>query len=181
MKNWYWCFVILLAAACNSNRDYKPESHLSIEEMDKVMTAVIRYLGKPPENVNETEKFDSKYDRHYQELASRHRVDKYFIDGKGYHYFLISRPAPSLFDKRVATGGMMKFSDDWKLTEYEEIFRTWKMKEDNLKEKGLILFDGMVKHESLLPYQAPVATEEYIEFPDTRTYYDKASRSWRTR
>lgn len=182
MKNWRWFYlVLLLAVSCGLKKDYRPESHLSPQEQDKVMMAVIRYVGKAPENVRNEDRFDKKHDGYYQQLAGRHRLDQYFINDDGVHYFLISRAAPSLFEKRVATGGKMKFDADWKLVDYEEVFRTWKMKEEDLAKKGSLLFDTMVTGQSLTPYQIPNTQEEYIEFPDPRTYYDKPTRTWKTR
>jgi hypothetical protein len=182
MEKWGWFGLgLLVIVSCSARKDYRPESHLSPQEQDQVMMAVIRYIGKAPENVNGDERFDKKYDAYYQQLAGRHRLEKYFIDDSGNHYFLISRSAPSLFEKRVATGGKMRFDDKWNLVEYEEVFRTWKMKEDELQKKGSVLFEKLVTNQPLTPYQAPNSTEEYIEFPDPRTYFDKESRTWKTR
>lgn len=173
-------FIGAVLLGCSSSKDYNPDSHLSIMEKDKVMTAVIRYLAKPPEGY-EAERFDKKHDAYYLEVAGRHKIANYYIDSKGVHYFLISRPAASLMEKRVATGGKARFDKDWNLIDYEEVFRTWKMKDEELNKKGLFLFDRMVKGESLEPYQMPNSTEEYIEFPDPRTYYDKSSRDWKVK
>lgn len=176
-------FLLLLSfvvMGCDSGKDYNPDSHLSVMEKDKVMAAVIRYLAKPPEGY-ESERFDKKHDAYYMEVAGRHKIANYYIDSKGVHYFLITRPAASLMEKRVATGGKAKFDKDWNLIDYEEVFRTWKMKEEELNKKGLLLFDLMVKGQPLESYQMPTSKEEYIEFPDQRTYYDKTSRSWKVK
>lgn len=173
-------FIAVGFWGCNSPKDYNTDMHLSVMEKDKVMTAVIRYLAKPPEGY-EAERFDKKHDEYYMEVAGRHKIANYYIDSKGVHYFLISRPAASLIEKRVATGGKAKFDKDWNLIDYEEVFRTWKMKEEELNKKGFFLFDLMVKGQPLEPYQMPNSKEEYIEFPDQRTYYDKSSRSWKVR
>ncbi len=173
-------FIGVGFCGCNSQKDYHADTHLSVMDKDKMMTAVIRYLAKPPEGY-ENERFDKKYDDYYMDVAGRHKIMNYYIDSKGVNYFLISRPAPSLAEKRVATGGKVKFNKDFSLIEYEEVFRTWKMKEGELNKKGLFLFDLMVKGQSLEPYQMPNSKEEYIEFPDQRTYYDKPSRSWKVR
>ena len=181
MKRLFFYLLISLAVmSCNSHKDYNTDTHLSVMDKDKVMTAVIRYLAKPPEGY-EAERFDKKHDAYYMEVAGRFKIVNYYIDSEGVNYFLISRPAPSLMEKRVATGGRAKFDKDYNLIEYEEVFRTWKMKEEELDKKGLFLFDLMVKGQSLEPYQIPNTKEEYIEFPDERTYYDKTSRSWKVR
>ncbi|WP_238531621.1 hypothetical protein [Nitritalea halalkaliphila] len=38
---------------------------------------------------------------------------------------------------------------DGQLLHYEEVFRTWKFEEEELLEKGLFLFDRMVRGEDL--------------------------------
>lgn len=169
----------LFSHSCTTKSDYNPDSHLSVKEKDNVLVLIIRYIGKAPENVNTTEIFDSKYDAHYLDIASRHRFDQYYIDDKGIHYFLISRPAPSLYEKRVAIGGKLKLKEQGELVEYEEVFRTWKMVPDTLKKRSLFLFDKMVKGESLDLYLTVNSKGvEYIEFPDEHNYYDKATRRW---
>jgi hypothetical protein len=173
-------WIILIVLSCNPNRDYNPESYLTVREKDLVLQSIIRYMGKPPENVSASERFDSKHEKYYLDIASRYRFDEYYIDeDNGTHYFLISRPAPSLYEKRVAIGGRLKLDEKGGLSEYEEIFRTWKMKEEDLKVKGLLLFDLMVNGKDLSPYYRINSSEEYIEFPDEYNYYNKSERMWK--
>jgi hypothetical protein len=181
MKGSAWFIVGFVLVSCGTKSDYKPSTWLTVAEQDQLMMTVIRYVGKPPENVGPEEKFDATYNDYYQQLVGRHRLDKYYVDDEGNQFFLISRDAPSLFGKRVAIGGKMRRSESGVLTEYEEVYRTWKMKEDELSRKGAILFEAMVKQLPLDQYQKPVSTEEFIEFPDPRTYYDKSTRSWKVR
>ena len=142
----------------------------------------MRYLARPPENVTFEERFYKGYDKYYQEQTALHRLDAYFIDSEGTHYFLISRRAPSLTDKRVATGGKMTMGEDGSLATYEEVFRTWKMPDTTLVKKSVMLFDLMVKSQPLDPYLTKNSwPEEYIEVPDDRTYYDLTARTWKTK
>jgi hypothetical protein len=171
----------VLITSCHSNRDYSPESYLSIKKKDEVLQSIIRFMGKLPENVSASEKFDTKHDAYYLDIASRHKFELYFIDENGTHYFLISRPAPSLYEKRVAIGGKLKLTEQSELIEYEEIFRTWKMKEEDLEVKGQLLFDLMVNEKDLTPYYRINSTEEYIEFPDEHNFYDKTDRTWKVK
>lgn len=168
-------FIFLLLAC---GKSYKPDSHLSVQKQDEIMWKIIRYLAKPPEGLTKPERFYKGYDPYYEEQKSRHLLEAYFIS-EGTHYFLVSRPAPSLVEKRVATGGKLKLDANGKLLEYEEVFRTWKMIPDTLKRRSLFLFDKMVKGESLAPYYtANSKGVDYIEFPDNVNYYDKSLRSW---
>jgi hypothetical protein len=177
------CYATLLAIVlfqCEQQQTYAPDSRLNAQEKDALMMQIIRYATKGPENVSGKEKFDHKYDAYYQQRASQTRLEAYYTKDDQ-HYFLISQPAPSLVEKRNATGGKLKLDSDGKLIAYEEVFRTWKMLPDTLKERSFILFDKMVKGESLDPYLTKNSNLEYIEFPDDRTYYDKVSRTWRVK
>jgi hypothetical protein len=176
MKYFSLIFIFTLVG-CGKN--YKPDQYLTVQKQDEIMWKVIRYLAKPPEGLTKPERFYKGYDPYYLEQQSRHRLDAYFVDGDQ-HYFLISRQAPSLVEKRVATGGRLKLGASGKLLEYEEVFRTWKMKPEVLKEKALFLFDKMVKSEPLEKYRTKwTFPDEYIEFPDDVNYYDKDAREWK--
>ncbi len=145
------------------------------------MWKIIRYVGRAPEGITFEERFYAPYDSVYQEQAKLHKFDAYFIKGNT-HYFLVSRRAPSLVDKRVATGGKFMLSDENKITGYEEVFRTWKMVPDTLTKREMILFDDFVKGKSLAPYETKNSNGvEYIEFPDERTYFDKGTMQWKVK
>jgi hypothetical protein len=174
-------FIALIAGACSTKNNYVVSAHLTPQQQDEIMWKIIRYIGRAPEGLTFEERFYAPYDSLYREQAKLHKFDAYFVKGKT-HYFLVSRRAPSLVDKRVATGGKFILADDNKITEYEEVFRTWKMVPDTLAKREMILFDKFVKGESLLPYETRNSNGvEYIEFPDERTYFDKQEKQWKTK
>jgi hypothetical protein len=166
--------------SCNKKDNYDPDKYLNSLDKDKFVSAVIRYSVKPPEGVNDEMKFDPKYNAYYLDKASRVKLERYY-PVKDEIFFLLSQPAPSLTEKRNATGGLAKFSDDGKLIQYEEVFRTWKMIPDTLKVRSYFLFDKMVKGESLEPYLTKSAGDQYIEFPDDKVFYDVENRRWTVR
>lgn len=168
--------LALLLGSCAPS--YNPDDHLSKKEQYDLQWKIIRYLGRAPEGLMFEERFYKAYDSHYEKQMGLHRLDALY-EKAGTYYFLISRRAPSIQDKRVATGGKMKLNERGELAEYEEVFRTWKMPEQDLAKKGVLLFDKMVKGESLDQYLTKNSwPEEYIEFPDDVTYFDTASRQW---
>jgi hypothetical protein len=170
-----WTFV-----QCSGRHDYDPDNTLTALEKDKFKMTIIRYVAKAPENVNDTEKFKSEHDAYYQERASLCFLERYHKKGDS-QYFLVTQPAPSLVEKRHATGGKIVLNEDGSIGEYEEIFRTWKMVPDTLRQRSYFLFDKMVKGEPLVPFYTAVTGDKYIEFPDERTYYDKSVRAWKTK
>ncbi|NBP71274.1 MAG: hypothetical protein EBR30_13930 [Cytophagia bacterium] len=178
--NQLFFFIVLLFLSCSADRKYEVETHLDPLEREEQLWKIIRYIAKAPEGLLYEERFYPGYDSFYRHQLTRHRFEAYYIDKDRQHYFLVSRPAPSLVEKRVSTGGKMKFDEDGKLIEYEEVFRTWKMVPDTLKKRSMMLFDKMVKNEDLSPFYTKNSNGvDYIEFPDDINYYDKSGRRWR--
>ncbi len=173
--------LVLIAGACSTKNNYQVNTHLTPQQQDEMMWKIIRYVGRAPEGLTFEERFYKPYDSLYQEQAKLHKFDAYYKTGNT-HYFLVSRRAPSLVDKRVATGGKFVLTDDNKITGYEEVFRTWKMVPDTLAKRELVLFDKFVKGEPLTAYETRNSNGiEYIEFPDEHTYFDKALKQWKTK
>lgn len=174
--------ALVVTASCHESRNYNPSANLTVPKQDEVLWKVIRYMARPPEGIGMEERISSSHDAHYREQQSLHRLDAYYIDDDSTHYFLVSRIAPSLTEKRVAIGGMLHLDKKGNLSDYEEVFRTWKMPPDTLAKRSIFLFDKMVNHENLESYYTSNSgNTDYIEFPDDRTYYDKSSRMWRTK
>ncbi len=177
--------MLLLAlglVACQSKISYNAQDQLTPQQYDLIMSKIIRYAGRKPEKASDSTKFSAQFDEHYLEQIAAHKLDLYYKSGTGDSYFLISRRAPSLFEKYVATGGKFKLNKADSLIEYEEIFRTWKMVPDTLKIRSYELFDKMVKGESLDKYHTENSGGiEYIEFPDANVYYDKRARKWKSK
>jgi len=172
--------LALIAGACSTKNNYQVSAHLTPQQQDEMMWKIIRYVGRAPDGLTFEERFYAPYDSFYREQAKLHKFDAYYKKGAT-HYFLVSRRAPSLVDKRVATGGKFILSEN-KITEYEEVFRTWKLVPDTLAKRELVLFDNFVKGESLAPYETRNSNGvEYIEFPDEYTYFDKAAKQWKTK
>lgn len=175
--------VLLVLTACTDRKEvtYEPSGYLSEQEQEWVKREIIRYVAKAPRRVTGDVKFDTAYDEHYTRQLEGHELLAYYISPENEHFFLIARIAPSLEEKMVATGGRMRFDSNWKLIEYEEVFRTWKLPRPLLKERGLYLFGLLVKGEDLTPYYTARAGFNYIEFPDENVFFDKESRMWKSK
>jgi hypothetical protein len=167
--------------SCDKKKDYNPDSYLTPHQKNAIVTTIARYVAPKPDNVSDADKFNPKYDSFYMSKSSRIRFERYFAKGDDF-YFLVSQPAPSLIEKRHATGGRIQLNDKGEMTEYEEIFRTWKMVPDTLKRRSYLLFDKMVSGESLEPYYTKNSKGmDYIEFPDDKVYYNVDERKWKVK
>lgn len=174
-------FISYLFGCSSSEHKYHPDRVLSDKQKDEVMHTIVRYIAKLPKKASDSTKFDSRYDEHYERQVQGHQFMGYHIAKDGEHFFLISRIAPSIHEMYVATGGRLRFDKNKNLIEYEEVFRTWKLPMEQLEERGLYLFDLMIKGEDLSPYYADKAGFNYIEFPDQNVYYSKENRKWESK
>lgn len=152
------------------------------DDQHQMILSVSRYIGRLPRHGTHQNKFESRFDEHYVQIASDHRLELLHNDSEsGFTYFLASRIAPSLHVRRVAIGGRYQFNDQDSLVHYEEIFRTWKMDETELTVKSGFLFQKMLDGEDLTPwYPENSGEEEYIEFPNSLVTYDIQLRRWTT-
>lgn len=174
--------ILFLLFSCGGGKSkYDPQRHLSLKQQDEVMEKIIRYVAKLPRRTADSLRMLDQYDEHYGQQLSRHRLMAYYISKDDEHFFLVSRRAPSIHEKYVATGGRMRFDKQGNLTTYEEVFRTWKLFEEQLNERAPYLFDLMIKGKDLTPYYTATSGFNYIEFPDDNVYYDKEARAWRSK
>jgi hypothetical protein len=148
-------------------------------EIDSIKYSVIRYLGKLAGKANNGTKFNTEFDEYYKNLANSHDL-VYFIKNQNddYYYFLFTRIAPSLYEKKVAIGGKLMV-ENGKLTHYEEAFRTWKMLVPELEQKMNIIFQDYLDGKDLSQYYTKNSNNvEYIEFPDDQNSFDIEKRMW---
>ena len=174
------CTLITWGCSHSERQNYDADLILSESEKKEMMYRIIRYLGHLPPRATHETKFDSEYDTYYQDLADRHSLEMaYHHPEENQLYFLITREAPSLYSKQVAAGGRLSLDSAGELTFYEEVFRTWKLSEDELAVKSSLLFQEMIAGKDLsIYYPEHSGSEEVIEFPNNYTRFDTATRRW---
>jgi len=175
---------LLLAAmaacfACGQSARYEPESSLSPARQKQFLYAIARYTAKLPKRVTHQDKFDARHDGYYREEMKKYTVEAYHVGPDSTHFFLISRPAPSLREKRVAIGGRLRYDGKGNIARYEEVFRTWKMEKEELARKSGVLFQTLVQTGNVDAYLPHKTEEDWVEFPDQRNYFDVADRRWK--
>ncbi len=178
-------FLLLVAMAacfaCGRSARYEPELSLSPARQEPFLYSISRYTAKLPKRITHQDKFDARYDGYYREEMRKYKVEAYYVGPDSTHFFLISRPAPSLREKRVAIGGRMRYDGKGNIARYQEVFRTWKMEAQELTRKSGILFEAMVKTGNVDAYLPHKTEEDWVEFPDERNYFDVAARQWKTK
>lgn len=177
-----FCFIMIFQLfGCGETAPENQLSNLKQDEIDTFKKKLIRYIGKKPDDASEENKFNSYFDAHYKAEEEAHQLEQYFADKNGKVYFLFTKSAPSLIQKKVAIAGIVEFGEGGEILVFEEVFRTWKMKPDRLSEVSSMLFTKMVVGDDLQPYYtANSAGVEYIEFPNAEVWYNKEKRKWET-
>lgn len=170
---------LLLLSACAQKDRYKPSEFLSEKEQADFIRSTVYYTAKVPPNANQETKFSKEFDEYYDLAARETDLARYYIAEGETHYFLLTRVARSITPMREAIGGKIKYDQNKNITEYEEIFRTWKQPQDTTLARGSRLFNIMVRGGDLTPYYSNIQGDKYIEFPDSRFYFDKIKRRWR--
>jgi len=183
MKYLLFTLLLLFTFSCgiqSQQSDFSADNTLSELEQTDFLSSVIRYLGKLAPRANHQTKYLPEFNDYYDLLAKEHSLDLYHVDEtSGVIYFLASRRAPSLHERRVSTGVVVSLDETGEITYYHEKFRTWKMDPDELSQKSAVLFAAMVKGEDLSSFYAiNSGEEEYIEFPNEHTQFDTDQRRW---
>lgn len=171
--------LIPVVNSCNERNNYEPFSCFNKDRETQLIDSVVRYMAKLPPNANQKSKFESTFDDYYSRAAKDYDLRLCYLKDSVY-YLLFSRAARSITPMREAIGCKIVLKGGTFL-DYEEVFRTWKMPDNILRERYPVLFENMVKGNSLEPYYAKNKGDQYIEFPDDRFYFDKKSRVWKDR
>jgi hypothetical protein len=160
-----------------------PNHYMTVDAQETFKYQLVRYFEKLPKRVNHDTKFDSVYDSIYRAKASRaNLLFIYKNDVNEDIYFAISKIAPSISQKKVAIIGKVRFEENDSIAFYEEKIRTWKMTEQELYQKTLLLFETYINNQDLTPYLTKNSGPEfYIEFPDELNFYNTEKRMWETK
>lgn len=171
--------LVLLLVGCTGKDQTDPLTYWDRERQKEVALKFVRYSDKLAPLSNHNTKFNKEFDSYYKRLAEDYNFMLLKRESDGSYYFLFSRPAKSITPMFEGIAGQLKLNDADSLTVYNEIFRTWKMPDKELRERGKMLFDRMVTKHDLSIFYPKTAGDKYIEFPDGRFSFDIESRRWR--
>lgn len=184
-KNVIFTCLVFLFFACNSSKSKTDLSDYKIN-YEGLLDTIIPHFAKDHDTIPKALKFSPKYKFYYdlQKQERNYQWMHYAEADNGFSYFLLKRDESSIKrDKFIAICGRFKRLENGRIdsSSYEEIFWTWKMKEDELKEKALVLFEKAIANRSLDDYTPEKSKDEWIEFPGNGVFYDKASQTWKTK
>ena len=181
MKNSIILSVFFLLYGCVSNtKKINPDAFLTKIEQNNFKYSIVRYYDDVAPKATHETKFDTAFDSYYKKKSDASDLLFYYFDTKNKTaYFAITKIAPSLQLKKVATLGSVSYNEDGSIKTYEEKCRTWKMLVPELKEKTTRLFTKYINREDLSPFYTKNSNGQFIiEFPDDVTKYDLTQRKW---
>ncbi len=170
--------TIVLLLSCSGKKSNDPFDYMDRTRQNEVIGKLVRYAVKSAPASSRATMFNPEFNEYYDRASRELNIMYLNEDGKGGYYFLISRPARSISPMFEGVGGMLKLNKKDSLIEYNEVFRTWKMEDKDLRSRGKFLFEQMVKGKDLSPFYAKLAGDKYIEFPDDHFHFDKNERKW---
>ena len=168
--------LLVCTAGCGDEKTKTtPADYFTAGQQASLLRQVVQKTAKPA-NSNSPEaeqQYITDQTRQYQWHFAHQR--------DGGTYFLVSRPAPSLYGKRMAIGGFFRSADNLHINGFKEVFHTFKMKPGELLKASHTLFEKMVNKEDLKSYQntADGNKNAWIEFPDALNYYDSTAQAWK--
>ncbi len=183
MKTYYSLFALCIVVCSCGQKSYRVEDYISdAQRREEILFQIVRHTGKLPDNKTHEQRFlpemDSAHRAH--QIERNYRFEAYCVK-KDTHYYMVSRIAPSLYEKRICLAGKIVFDQKGDIVEFEEVFRTFKMLDEERKRKSEMLYQLMLEGKDLSPYYFKNSKgEEFIEFPDEYNYYDKKQRRWIT-
>lgn len=183
MKSFYLNMIFFLCSmvlcSCSREKSYAPGAYLKENQQREILRKILPYFARLPKGFTEEKRFDPGLDSFYASEIRKYELKHYYVSpADSFHYFLVTRPAPSLFEKRVAIAGRFRLNPGQEITGYEESFWTFKMKVPELSEKSRVLFHELVNGGDLSAYMPGRKEDEWIEFPDNRVSYSKTDKKW---
>jgi hypothetical protein len=172
--------VIVVFDSCKESKNFDPNTYLTAEQSEELLKRIVPYSAKLPKGYTYENRFEARLDSFYVEEIKKYKLEKFYQAEKdSFCYFLVTRSAPSLYEKRIAIGGKFTKDATGKINSYEEAFWTFKLKLEDLQIKTMVLFSDYVDGKDLSKYQ-PENMEDWIEFPDKNNAYDKREQRWKT-
>lgn len=111
---------------------------------------------------------------YYTERMKLHDFANYYMNDS-VRYFQLYRIVPSLYKEKIAIAGRYRTGANGEITEFEEVYITPKMKQEDLDEKAGELFRELVENGNVQEYMGQRA---FIDFPDSLNVYNKQTQRW---
>lgn len=168
-------FLLLGCFACKPTNPEQVEHYFTETERDTLLTNVITFMYLKPSAATNDTRFEPRFRSYYVSQLPKFRFEKYTISADSTHYYFVIRPAGNMEKYRRGVGGKFKLGKDLMPTDFEEMWCTPRLSEDEVKQRGGYVFKQMVLHGNV---DKLLEMRHYIEWPDSTLRYDKQAHEW---
>lgn len=172
-------FIVMISflGACSSKSTdtYQFAAHVPAGLQDSLLVDMVTYMGVKPKYADYLTKHDSVYRSYYVQQAENWEVFQYFINEEGQHFYYMIRPARHPLGNRRAIGGKLKLDEQYRILQFEEVFATQVLPEEQLKSMANDLFPALING----TFEKYLSNRQWIEWPDDQCQYDREKNEWR--
>ncbi len=162
--------------SCGNNlKQYEVSNFIETGKQDSLLTDIITYVYSWPKEAKSHTRFEAEHREYYIEQLSKFKWIYYYVSPEGKHHFYVLRPARSLHGHKRGVAGTYYLNSEGKITDFFEVFNTPLLPEEEIKEKGKILFKELIEKGSVESY---IGNIEWVEFPYENSYYDTTNYEW---
>ncbi|MBX2915428.1 MAG: hypothetical protein KF856_09195 [Cyclobacteriaceae bacterium] len=166
-------FLITLIGGCG--KKYDPANYFSNTQLDSLKVEIITYIYQAPEGATSQTRFEKKFRPYYVSQLPKFNLEKLYKNEAGKYYFYMRRPARSSQGNLRDVGGSFYLDQSGRIHSFREIFNTPVGSIEELKLKGDILFDWIIKHDNVNEH---MLNPDLIEWPTEWSYYDTVRYEW---
>lgn len=171
--------LIIISATilgCKQEEKYSIDRYYSTQLQDSLLVNIVTYIGKKPKLTDWQTRHEEQHKEYYKNLSKSFRFVYYHISVDSTHYYYLIRPARSTKGNTRGVGGKFQLGENFQLIDFEEIFNTPILTEQELVEIGLTLFEEIITTGNIDRF---VHNKNLIEWPDDRLKYDRVKKEWR--
>jgi len=161
---------------CKQEEKYSINRYYSSQEQDSLLVKMVTYIGKKPKLADWQTRHEEQYIEYYKNLSKSFKFVYYHITIDSTHYYYLIRPARSTKGNTRGVGGKFQLGENFQLIDFEEIFNTPILLEQDLVEVGRTLFVELITTGNIDRY---LNNRSLIEWPDDRLRYDRVRKEWR--
>jgi hypothetical protein len=168
-------FIAISMFSCKTEEKYSPLNIYSEAKIDSIKLELVTIMGRRPNNVDKETSRSPEFLQYYIDLSGKY--DLLYLTGQNdTNFFYMIRPARNhAGNVNRAVGGYYLIVEDDSITDFTEVFNTTIMPVEELKLKGLELFESMVRNGDIDEY---FQDRQLIEWPSSRSVYDKTINEW---
>ncbi|WP_028979683.1 hypothetical protein [Sporocytophaga myxococcoides] len=169
-------FILLTSVFFSCKKSYDPENLLTTEQKENLLSTLIIQMDKLQSGANMNNRFGEEFKEGYEQRKKLFSLDQYYIDQDGFHYFMVIRRVPSLYEaNKRAEAGRFRKDASGKITDFEEIFLTPILSDEEAHDKGVTLLQEFITSGNIERYKNDIT---YVEFPNLTWTYNKKKQAW---